>query len=511
MRLFTTALLALAFTGTASGTMAQTVDPDRTRQQEALAHAVAIQNAWASVETRIRVTDVANLWDDEWDGRSAPPSGSWWLASWAERGLTARYCDGVLAVYAATDELKGLGRGHREVQVAPVLHGGGRTGLHVILKNTRMARGAHGREDTALPACMQVPSTGEDRVGLVGAVADPVGTVTGIRWETEFRTENCPGSTTDTYREARQVPIQVTAITNCAAATPECNDLSETAPSASHLWPRDCSLRPGLGDPAQCGPWRHASGLCPFQYAQAAPPTPIPDPVINCSSAPVDKTTAPCSCPSGETGTCTLHYEQDTWNRNFQVRPGAPVVTTRRFECVDSSGAAFGPSTKQLMRREEDCEPIPDSGPDGESGDDGSTDSSEEGVAEDDSANEGFGGSSMGPPGSDGTSTGGDDGSCFLTTAVIQKRGEADDGRTLTALREFRDGYMLATPEGRRLVADYYWTAPGIVAAIPRGHSDWEWIAGRIDEAVEAIGAGEDERALSIYTGMVRRLADKWL
>ncbi len=358
MRSFTTALLALAFTGTASGTMAQTGDPDRTRQQEALAHAVAIQNAWASVETRIRVTDVANLWDDEWDGRSAPPSGSWWLASWAERGLTARYCDGVLAVYAATDELKGLGRGHREVQVAPVLHGGGRTGLHVILKNSRMARGAHGRDDTALPACMPVPSTGEDRVGLVDAVADPVRTVTGIRWETEFRTVNCPGSTTDTYREARQVPIQVTAITNCPAATPECNDLSETAPSASHLWPRDCSLRPGLGDPAQCGPWRHASGLCPFQYAQAAPPAPIPDPVINCSSAPVHKTTASCSCPSGETGTCTLHYEQDTWNRDFQVRPGAPVVTTRRFACVDSAGAAFGPSTKQLVRRVDDCTPI---------------------------------------------------------------------------------------------------------------------------------------------------------
>ena len=367
MRLFTTALLALAFTGTASGTMAQTGDPDRTRQQEALAHAVAIQNAWASVEKRIRVTDVANLWDDEWDGRSAPPSGSWWLASWAERGLTARYCDGVLAVYAATDELKGLGRGHREVQVAPVLHGGGRTGLHVILKNTRMVRGAHGRDDAALPACMPVPSTGEDRVGLVGSVADPVRTVTGIRWETEFRDVACPGSTTDIYGEARQVPIQVTAITNCPAATPECNDLSETAPSASHLWPRDCSLRPGLGGPAQCGPWRHASGLCPFQYAQAAPPAPIPDPVIVWRPAPVHRTTGSCSCSAGETGTCTLHYEQNTEYRDFQVRPGAPVVTTRRFARVNGS--------RRLVRRDENCTPIQTEcqsgcgdGPDGENG-----------------------------------------------------------------------------------------------------------------------------------------------
>ena len=100
---------------------------------------------------------------------------------------------------------------------------------------------------------------------------------------------------------------------------------------------------------------------------------------------------------------------------------------------------------------------------------------------------------------------------CFLTTAVVERRGEADDGATLTALREFRDRYMMGTPEGRRLVADYYRTAPKIVASIPQEHPDWEWIAGRIDKAVQAIGAGADERALTIYTGMVGRLAARWL
>ena len=351
MRPFATALLALVFAGLASGAMAQTGDPDRTRQQEALAHAVAIQNAWASVEARIRVTDAANLWEDEWIGLAAPPSGSWWLSSWTERGLTARYCEGVLAVYAAQDDLKGLGRGHREVQVAPVLHGGGRTGLHVILANTRIARGAHGRDDTALPACMGIPSTGEDRVGLVGLVADPVRTVTGIRWETETRDVACPGSPADTFREARQVPIQVTALTNCPVATPECNDLSETAPSAPHLWPRDCALRAGLGSRAACTDWRHAEGLCPFQYAQAPPPTPIPDPVIAWRTAPVHRTTGSCSCPAGETGTCTLHYEQNTEYRDFQVRPGAPVVTTRRIARVNGA--------RRLVRTVENCAPPP--------------------------------------------------------------------------------------------------------------------------------------------------------
>ena len=355
MRPFATALLALVFAGIASGVIAQTGDPDRTRQQEALAHAVAIQNAWSSVEARIRVTDAANLWGSEWTGLAAPPSGTWWLSSWTERGLTARYCDGVMAVYAAEDELKGVGRGHREVQVAPVRYGGGRTGLHVILANTRIAQGAHGRDDTALPACMGIPSTGEDRVGLVGAVADPIRTVTGIRWETETRNPLCPGSTTDRYREARQVPVQVTALTNCPAATPECNDLSETAPSVPHLWPRDCGLRAGLGSRAACTEWRHAGGLCPFQYAQAAPPTPIPDPVITWRPAPVHRTTGSCSCPAGEQGSCTLHYEQNTEYRDFQVRPGAPVVTTRRIARVNGA--------RRLVNRVENCAPIPDPEP----------------------------------------------------------------------------------------------------------------------------------------------------
>ena len=380
MRRTGTALLALAFAGLASGALAQTGDPDRTRQQEALAHAVAIQNAWSSVEARIRVTDAANLWESEWRGRSAPPSGAWWLSSWTERGLTARYCEGVLAVYAAEDELKGVGRGHREVQVAPVRYGGGRTGLHVVLKNTRIARGAHGRDDTALPACMGIPSTGEDRVGLVGAVADPVRTVTGIRWEPEFHTVNCatnavlaagltacPPAVPNGFCEARQVPIQVTALTNCPAATPNCNDLSATAPGAPHLWPRNCALRAGLGSRAACTDWRHAGGLCPFQYAQAAPPTPIPNAVITWRPAPVHRTTGSCSCPAGEQGSCTLHYEQNTEYRDFRVRPGAPVVTTRRVARVNGA--------RRLVRRAENCTPIETgcegdcgNGPEGENG-----------------------------------------------------------------------------------------------------------------------------------------------
>ena len=110
----------------------------------------------------------------------------------------------------------------------------------------------------------------------------------------------------------------------------------------------------------------------------------------------------------------------------------------------------------------------------------------------------------------DGTGGGGDGGGCFLTTAVVERRGEADDGPTLTALRAFRDGYMMQTPKRRALVSEYYEIAPRIAAAIPQWHSDWDWIGARIDAAVAAIAAGDEDAAFAIYTAMVRRLSPRW-
>lgn len=55
---------------------------------------------------------------------------------------------------------------------------------------------------------------------------------------------------------------------------------------------------------------------------------------------------------------------------------------------------------------------------------------------------------------------------CFLTSACTKARGLADDCEELTILRQFRDRHLLATPEGRELVADYYRIAPPICQAI---------------------------------------------
>ena len=110
----------------------------------------------------------------------------------------------------------------------------------------------------------------------------------------------------------------------------------------------------------------------------------------------------------------------------------------------------------------------------------------------------------------DGDDSGGG-GGCFLTTAVVAMRSEADNGPTLTTLRDFRDGWLASTPEGHVLIAEYYVLAPRIASAIPEGHVEWSWIADQIDAARNAIHLGQPAEALAIYTSMVRTLQNKWL
>ena len=100
------------------------------------------------------------------------------------------------------------------------------------------------------------------------------------------------------------------------------------------------------------------------------------------------------------------------------------------------------------------------------------------------------------------------DGFCFLTTAIVDRRGEADDGPTLTKLRKFRDTYLRNMPTE---VEKYYEVAPKIVAAIPENHNDWLWIGEQIDKSVAYIDAGLEDKAYGTYKAMVKRLESDWL
>ena len=97
---------------------------------------------------------------------------------------------------------------------------------------------------------------------------------------------------------------------------------------------------------------------------------------------------------------------------------------------------------------------------------------------------------------------------CYLTTAAIEGH-EADNGPTLTALRWFRDHIM----GGKSEVAEYYATAPGIVAWIdahPKRERIYQAIRRHIlAPCVSMIERGEFEKTHRLYKRMVRFLEAK--
>ena len=511
---------------------------ERIYRQEALAHARAVTTAWRRLESYIlegsagtphpQGTSVSG-----WSG-AVPPAGSGWLADWTLRGVRARYCEDTLLVYLAPERLKGVGRDHRAVQAAPHAYaGGGANGQAPVLHwlEAGRATGAAGRPSVTLPACLSDTAFGgplpSGRAALAGTVRDPYAH-TNERVSRERQLEDCAagehGQGRTSVREVTQThdergnpvgdpvfgPWQL-LIDECRAdytawenytlvchwdAGPPHNRRME----GREIWRR---LKNVTAEGETLGPPEFVSTSC---WTGMVPGTPK---AVVTETAQTEAMTD--GCPSGYTG--SQEYRRTATRRATQFPWDAePIVRIN-----------YGPWILQT----DNCEAVippdwggdPDAGGDGGDvgGDGGPGDDSCDTVSNPDDpgldvctidSSIGFDTSSFG----DGEEQdAGDGGGCFLTTAIVERRGiEADGGPTLTALRRFRDGYMMKTPKRRALVAEYYELAPRIVAAIPQEHSDWDWIGGRIDAAIAAIAAGDEDGAFGIYAAMVRRLAACW-
>ena len=105
------------------------------------------------------------------------------------------------------------------------------------------------------------------------------------------------------------------------------------------------------------------------------------------------------------------------------------------------------------------------------------------------------------------SSSGGGGGGCFITTAIVERRGEADDGPTLTKLRKFRDEYMA---NKKVEVQEYYVIAPILVEAIT-DENEWQWIDDQIQKAVIYIDEKNYENAYTTYKDMVSILKNKYI
>ena len=105
-------------------------------------------------------------------------------------------------------------------------------------------------------------------------------------------------------------------------------------------------------------------------------------------------------------------------------------------------------------------------------------------------------------------------GFCFVTTAVCEAEGKADDCEELTAFRAFRDGWLAQTEAGRNAVAEYYETAPAVVAAMRYGDDETarcaelrrDWL----EPCYEALLRGDNESCERLYTQMMRSLRARY-
>ncbi|MCR4808026.1 MAG: hypothetical protein K5857_10190 [Lachnospiraceae bacterium] len=104
---------------------------------------------------------------------------------------------------------------------------------------------------------------------------------------------------------------------------------------------------------------------------------------------------------------------------------------------------------------------------------------------------------------------------CYITTAVCRSLGKDDDCYELRTLRNYRDGYLLSSDEGREVVDTYYNIAPTIVNRINKGDS----VSGTylnifkeyISPCISLIESGDYEECKKLYSDMVYSLRDKYM
>lgn len=104
---------------------------------------------------------------------------------------------------------------------------------------------------------------------------------------------------------------------------------------------------------------------------------------------------------------------------------------------------------------------------------------------------------------------------CYVTTAVCQGVGKADDCRELRMLRKYRDEYLVKECHEEGLVKSYYNMAPTIVNRINREknakeiyHNIWETY---LRPCVSFIEEGKMEECRSLYTKMITNLRQQYL
>ena len=95
---------------------------------------------------------------------------------------------------------------------------------------------------------------------------------------------------------------------------------------------------------------------------------------------------------------------------------------------------------------------------------------------------------------------------CFITTAVCEYYGKADDCRELTILRNYRDSWLRKQPDGELLIQEYYRTAPLLVALMKQSEFYPEYcenlLSHYIEPCLKLIAEGKNAECKELYSKM---------
>ena len=103
---------------------------------------------------------------------------------------------------------------------------------------------------------------------------------------------------------------------------------------------------------------------------------------------------------------------------------------------------------------------------------------------------------------------------CYITTAVCESFGKADDCYELSLLRNYRDTYLAELPDGESLIQEYYDVAPSIVKHINQKDTAHEIYRSIWDEylapCISMIENGQMEECRNRYEEMVYELKNEY-
>lgn len=104
---------------------------------------------------------------------------------------------------------------------------------------------------------------------------------------------------------------------------------------------------------------------------------------------------------------------------------------------------------------------------------------------------------------------------CYITTAVCESQGKPDDCYELNLLRNYRDQYLMSTPEGAKIVKEYYNIAPTIVSRIERSEAPGQvyeeiW-QNYLSPCISLIEEGKPEVCRERYMAMVYELKGRYM